>query len=698
MLTRYVPFASIFVWAIVWIGTGQTSIPTLPPGISSGTSITAHMRADCTPTTRSLPVTVVSVGGSDIGGPESVVVGLECETTIPAFSTVSFVGSLRPDDGTSRIRYVIFPRSAPSIVQGPPAVIAWAGELRQSFREAAARMPGEGGQLLPGLVVGDTSLVSEDLARSMKITSLTHLMAVSGANCAIVVGLVYGLTALMGAPRIIRVVLSLTALAGFVCIVTPQPSVVRASIMTMIGLVAVGLGRVTSGVHVLSAAVIVSLAIDPWLAREFGFVLSVAATASLLLLARPIATRIPARIPRPIALALSVPIAAAVGCQPIIMMLSPALPLYGVITNVLAAPLAPMATVIGMVAAVTSFVPLVGSVVTGMAWLPAAVIAVIARVFSALPGSSIPWPSGVVGVLTALLMSVGFVIALRRFRRGFAIWSIGLVVGASITMGTALTSRLTVPTEWSIAQCDVGQGDAMLYRVGGQILLIDTGLEPEPIQRCLDVMRVTTIDVLILTHFDADHSGAATSLNRPIGLVIHGPVVDETDRRLLLTLESAGAQLQQVWAGDTVAFGSERIEVLWPFRDIATEPSNPSSLVTVLIPRACGSCLSFMNLGDLPAPEQRGMAERSRIPSVDVIKVSHHGSRDNEPSTYLSARASVALVGVGADNTYGHPTDEALAMFEAAGSKVLRSDHRGTVILSRESEQIRLWSERLPDS
>lgn len=696
MFTRIVAAIAFVWWLGSWVVTGAQPVPPLPQMPGGSDSVTVLTRADCTPDTRTFPATLENAAVESEGNPEVRVIGLRCPTTIPAFSVVSFEGSVSPEERSGRSRYVVFPEGAPRLLSPPTGLVAWAGGVRESFREAARKLPGDGGQLLPGLVVGDTSLVGGSLADTMKATSLTHLMAVSGANCAIVVGLIYGLAALCGAPRFLRIALSLAGLATFVVIVTAQPSVVRASLMAVVGLVAVGLGRAPSGIVALSLAVILSLVLDPWLSREFGFVLSVVATASLLVFATPIAARIPAVVPRPIALALAVPIAAAVGCQPIIMLLTPSLPLYGIIANLCAAPFAPIATIVGMAAALLSPVPILGSVLTGVAWVPSSAIAVIARVLSSAPGASIPWPSGVLGFVCAVIMSVGVVVALKRFRVGLILWAAGLVVGTSVTVGAGFVARTTVPVEWELAQCDVGQGDAMLYRDGDLTVLIDTGLDPEPIARCLDLLGVTSIDILILTHFDADHCGAATSLDRNIGVVIHGPTVDSTDERLLAELEADGAILRQVWAGDRIVAGRQTISVLWPFRDIATEPSNPSSIVTMLVPANCPTCIGFMNLGDLPAEEQRTMLERQPLPRVDVIKVSHHGSRDNEPQTYLSARAAIALVGVGAGNGYGHPTDDALRMIESAGSRVVRSDQRGTVVLSRDSGQLQLWSERLP--
>lgn len=120
-------------------------------------------------------------------------------------------------------------RPAGEVTVTPPAgPFAWAADLRAGFATAAARLGGDGGALVPGLAIGDTSAVGAQLDADLKIASLTHLTAVSGANCAIVTALAFALAAACGAPRTVRVLAALAALGGFVLLVTPESSVVRA--------------------------------------------------------------------------------------------------------------------------------------------------------------------------------------------------------------------------------------------------------------------------------------------------------------------------------------------------------------------------------------------------------------------------------------------------------------------------------------
>ncbi len=152
----------------------------------------------------------------------------------------------------------------------------------------------------------------------------------------------------------------------------------------------------------------------------------------------------------------------------------------------------------------------------------------------------------------------------------------------------------------------------------------------------------------------------------------------------------------EVSAGHSAVLGSHVVEVLWPGSEGLSEAGNDSSVVVAVRPLAdCSDCLSGVFLGDVGEIPQRILSGREKLPRFDVVKVSHHGSADQFAGLYAEISARVGLLGVGADNTYGHPTDVALDILRAQGSTPLRSDERGTLTLGRNAEgQILVWSER----
>ncbi|KQZ08127.1 ComEC/Rec2 family competence protein [Agromyces fucosus] len=581
-------------------------------------------------------------------------------------------------------------------VAPPPPWLAWTVGLRTGFADAAGALGGDGGALVPGLAIGDTSAVDETLDAAMKASSLSHLTAVSGANCAIVTAAAFALAALIGLPRLARVVVALFALTGFVVLVTPEASVVRAATMAIVVLVAIAAGRPGGGVAALSLAVVVLLAIDPWYARDYGFALSVFATAGLLLLARPLSEALARWMPLPIAAVIGVPLAAQLACQPVLVLLDPALALYGVPANLLAAPAAPIGTVVGLIGCLLlPVLPSVGFACLQLAWLPATWIALLAQAASALPAARLEWlPDAPGALLLAACTAIGLWLLLgsRRRRRLRMLAAATLIVTIAVPVGlfagSPLIGAATRPSGWDVAACDIGQGDAVLLRSGDATALIDTGPDPAALSRCLTFLGISRIDLLVLTHWDADHVGGVPAAVGLVDTVVHGPLDGDRSTRALDPLVAAGAEPVEVVAGFGGTLGDARWRVVWPKRD--AQPGNDASVVLdVSTPDYRG-----LFLGDLGEEAQARMLRSAALGRVDLVKVAHHGSADQSERLYDELGATVGVIGVGADNGYGHPTDRLLDLLRADGTAIVRTDRSGTALLTADGGGFSLWSER----
>lgn len=609
-------------------------------------------------------------------------------------TSVRVTGSTAVQGPEQQTAIYVFAESV-EITAAPAAVQAWASGLRHGLRSVAAQLPGGGAELLPGLAVGDTSAVSVTLGSAMREASLSHLTAVSGANCAVIVGLVLMLGRLAALPRAVRLASAGMALALFVVVVTPQPSVLRAALMAVIVLLATLVGRSAAGLSALGLAVIIVLVADPWLSRDFGFILSVFATLGLLVLARPIGNRLSRWMPESLAMAIAIPIAAQLACQPVLLLLTPGIPLGSVIANLLAAGAAPVATILGLLVCVSAAVlPIFAVPIGWLAWLPATWIAAVAHFFGEVVAVRVPWLAGAPGALSLAVVTVIVVtaalttsIALRRVLLGITLVVAACWLGAVV--GTQVSSGLNRPADWTIAQCDVGQGDASVLRRGDLVAMIDTGPSPGLAEDCLRELGIDTIDLLVLTHFDRDHVGGAGALLGRASLVIHGPVDGANDEALLARFRAVGSVL--VTADESVhgALGDLRWRVLWPRSNVTVEPGNPASVVV-----AVEGDLDAIFLGDLGAEAQRALRRSTALMNVDVVKVAHHGSADQDPAFYAELGADAALIGVGADNGYGHPTDALLGMLDATGTRAFRTDQDGLLLVAAAPEGLRIWSER----
>ncbi|MEV0332621.1 ComEC/Rec2 family competence protein [Nocardia sp. NPDC050717] len=390
----------------------------------------------------------------------------------------------------------------------PPWWQRVAAGIRADLAAAAARaLPPDAAGLLPALVVGDTSALSDEVRDSFETAGLQHLCVVSGANFTILLTALLALTRLLTAgPRA-----SAAAAAGvvvvFIVLARPDPSVLRAAAMGSVTVLALLTGRRKQALPALGAAVIGLLAVAPRLAVSAGFALSVLATAGLILLAPSWADWLRARgwwrAPAEI---VAVSAGAFVVTLPLMVGLSGRVSLVAIVANGLVAPVVGVITVLGAVGAVVAClwsaaaVPVLWCARPPLWWLLS-----VADRMAAIPGASLTVPSGVGAGLVATAVVIVVVAALRwaKTRRLLAVGVLGVAI---VLVPVRLWHPGWPPDGWILAMCDVGQGDGLALSVGpGAAVVIDTGPDPRAMRRCLDRLRIDTIPLLVLTHPHADH-------------------------------------------------------------------------------------------------------------------------------------------------------------------------------------------------
>jgi competence protein ComEC len=494
----------------------------------------------------------------------------------------------------------------------------------------------------------------------MRDAGLTHLTAVSGANCAILLALVHWLGGWLHVPRTARALVSLGVLVAFVVVVGPQPSVLRASVMAGLTLGAGLIGGRRAAAHVLQVSAVVLLLVDPWLAYSVGFMLSIAATAGLIALID--------RGP------LAATMAAQVATFPILLAIGGAVGPRTVVANVVVAPLAAVVPVLGLMS-------VVGQWWGGWGALPAMVgrtaTSLILRVagWDALP--ALTWVPGWAGVLLAILVSA-VVFGLARQHLVVVAVALVTVIGSTVRLADGWP-----PKGWWIVACDVGQGDAFVARSHGAVVVIDAGQEPDRVDACLDRLGVRRVDLLVLTHFHADHvGGLAGVFRRPVGQVWISPCQEPAEQY---------AQAQR-WLGQvpvsvplptaTATVGDMRLSVVWPERVIhaGSVPNNASVSFLLTTP---GPSAAFF--GDVE-PEAQQAILRGWSVDVDVVKVPHHGSAQFDPRLPSATSPRIALIGVGEDNTFGHPTPEAVVAWQQAGAAVYTTAQNGDIAVTEDLE------------
>lgn len=614
--------------------------------------------------------------------------------------------------GGDRVAAVLRVRGggAPVVLEEASAVQRLAGRLRAGLREATDGLDADARALLPGFVVGDTSRVPAELDEAFKATDLTHLLAVSGANFTILLALFIGPPGLAQraerrglAPRL-GIPLRATALAGgvltlgFVIVCRPDPSVVRAAACGSVALLAIATGRRRSLIPALATAVLLLVLYDPWLARSYGFLLSVLATGALLTLApRWSAALQRRRVPPRPAEALAAAGAAQAVCAPVVAVLSAKVSLVAVPCNLLAEFAVAPATVLGFATLATA--PVAMPVAECLAWCaswPAGWIADIARTGASLPGAGVDWPGSWTGALLLVLVTVVVVLVGRRLISHP--WLVGACLVAFllvVVQPPPLTRVITgwPPPGWRFVMCDVGQGDATVLAAGdGAGVVVDAGPDPVLVDRCLTALGISRIPLVVLTHFHADHVVGLPGVlrGRSVGAIAATGFEEPADQAEFVRREAAARRipLTRAVAGEERRTGSLTWRVLWPPGDAAA-PDGPNDASVTMLVRSAG--LTLLLLGDLEPPGQRELArspEAAALEAVDVVKVAHHGSAYQDPGLIRAMAPRLALISVGADNPYGHPAPSTVAALRAGGATVLRTDEDGAIAVAGTAKEL----------
>lgn len=313
----------------------------------------------------------------------------------------------------------------------PSALAHWGRRVAEGSGVTDRNGPGEGSgvtepgqlplgadapELVIGVVLGDDTGLEAATTKNMRAANLTHLTAVSGEHVALV--LAATLTLCGPLPVRLKTLIGLFTLVGLVLLVQPSGSVLRASAMGAVQLLGLSVGRQASALPAWAAGAIVLLLIDPWQAHDWGFALSIAATGGLIMLAPGLERQLGRLMPTFFAQLAAIPLAAQFACAPLLIALNPHISMWGVVANMLAAPVVAVVTYTGLAAtALGALLPslaqlLVLPALWGCAWLEC-----IAHFFAHLPGAQVNWPGKASGVCSLAALNAGIWLLLVRMRR-----------------------------------------------------------------------------------------------------------------------------------------------------------------------------------------------------------------------------------------------------------------------------------------
>ena len=586
---------------------------------------------------------------------------------------------------TQGILLLAYPRGEAVVEAGKSTLLdlpaRWAEKLKAIIDDA---FPADAAPFAKALLLGDKSGLRWDQSRDFSRSGISHIVAVSGLHISILFAFVSVVT---GKRRFLLVIVGIPVLLFFGAMAGFTASVTRAVIMEILLLLALALNREYDPPTALSFAVLAMLLACPLTIAGIGFQLSVASVAGIFLFYPKLngwlknwlpgkGKTLRGRMERFFTASVAVTLSATVMTVPLTAIHFDLVSLVGVVTNLLVLPLVSLifygvmaVCALGCVhsgaaaaaAQVTAWpIRYVLTVSQGLASLP------LAAVYTVSP-YVVLWLVFVYGLLLWLLTA-------RKKRPGMAA---GLgVLGLCVSLMLSFLEPLTC--DYRVTVLDMGQGQCILLQSEGSTIMVDCG--GDRAEEAADIAAeqllsqgITCLDGLILTHYDRDHAGGVQFLAERIAIGrVYLPGTEDTDGCLQSVLAAVPEQVP-IDSELNIAFGDANIQI-FPAKDAG---SGNDSCASVLFQR--GKCDTLIT-GDLSADAERQLLSDYDLPDLEVLIVGHHGSKYSTCEELLTATApDAAIISVGADNSYGHPTDEVLGRLKAAGCAVYRTDLHGTI-------------------
>lgn len=555
--------------------------------------------------------------------------------------------------------------------------------------QVAALFDGDVAAFLSAILTGDTSGLSDEARSDLSEAGLSHILAVSGMHCGFLMTLI--LLATGRHRRRLVAALALPILVFYTFLTGASPSVVRACIMVVFVLAAPLFQRDSDPPTTLSAALFLILLANPFAAASISLQLSFGAMAGLLWLTPRIqdllmGEKSRGRVYRLLASSLSATVGAMVFTVPLCAVYFGSLVLISPLSNLLCLTASSAVFMLGLLAVLASFL-----------WLP---LGAVIGFVPALLTRYILWVSGVLAsipyhavyltnpylkywlVFLYVLFAAACLLRPRQ-RRKYAVATVlaAVSLAATVYLGAPHYTRSGLDAY----VLDVGQGESVLLASGGQFALVDCGSRNSWYDAGgiaadhLATMGCGTLDYLILTHYDYDHVSGVTELlaRTRVGTLLLPDVADDAGMRLQVELAARnhGADIRYVREETVLPLGESGLTV-YPPGEVAGDNEQCLAILCTY------GDYDLLITGDMNMAAERQLIAKYDLPDIEALVVGHHGSKSSTSEELLEAvKPETGIISVG-DNSYGHPTEDALRRLVLAGVDIYRTDLQGTVHLS----------------
>lgn len=557
---------------------------------------------------------------------------------------------------------------------------------------------GDGAVLIQSISFGYRSnLFQSDMYGKIKAVGLAHLVAVSGAHLSIVASAATILLRRIRIPRRLLSLLIIIFIMLFVAFVGAPPSALRAAIMLLCALMSFFAQRRASALSALALCMALFMCIDPPVAVSVSFALSAVSTLCIVLFARLAISWVDALLGglvHLIAEVVGVTLVAVCATLPFSLSLFSQISLVSFAANLVALPSFSILCAGGILSACLHAIPFIGPWLLQSTVAFASLFCKLVAGLSSFPFSCVPAQGD---FIVLLVIVVGCFVALYVF------WPQPQPLRARVLCGLSVLvlalSFIVLPALHGpeIVMLDVGQGDAIVLRDRGKVVLIDTGNKDTAVLAGLARHSIAHIDMVVISHPDDDHCGSIDAILDVVDVGSVGVAADLLDCSCqnCLKLRSCvqGCPLVALHQGDYLRWGVFSALVAGPkcFHD---EGSNDDSVVLQVFVDSNNDeqpDISGIFSGDAESPILDALHNQGWLSAAHIYKVAHHGSDEGASDSVLSwMQPRIALVSVGKDNRYGHPAASTIQMLQAHNVSVYRSDLQGDVVCSLGTNDIRV--------
>lgn len=596
-------------------------------------------------------------------------------------------------------------------------------------RKVEILLPENSASLLKGILLGDCTDISSEVKENFKECNLSHMLAVSGAHLSyLIIGINLILSKKIFGKRASKII-TIFIIIIFMNITNMSPSIERAGISSIICIIASLIHRKQDSINAVAIAVLCTVIKNPLSILNVGMQLSYAGTLSLLMFAngreknnsREIIENSEKgkNIKKYLVESIKVTLCANILIMPLTVYKFNTISLNFILANLVAGPLLGLSLILGLIMLVTSFISLnIAKFISFILNIILIILMKSTKLISQIPYSNITviTPHLISIVTIYIIIFLGYYIAkspeLRKrlkVNKKLIIKTIAIVL--SITIISVVTLNLLEEKKLKLYFVDVGQGDCTYLKTpSGKNILIDGGgnrdkekydvgkkvLLPYLLDR-----RVKKLDYIIVSHFDADHAQGLEAVIQNIkvkNIIVCKQASDSALYQEIIKLcKKKNVNIITVKRGKTIKIDKYvHFEILHP-GDIMLDDGkgglNANAIVAKMYCTIKNKTTTIMFTGDI---EEKAEEELVKIYvdklKADILKVAHHGSKTSSTAEFLKyVSPKIALIGVGKDNTFGHPNSGVLSRLEDINAKIYRTDKLGeiTVTISKSKTSIK---------